>query len=39
MRKAILALAMLPLFATLHLFGKVNAADELIEWWKKYVLQ
>ncbi len=35
---AILAMAMLPLHAVLLIFGKVDAADHLIEWWKKYVV-
>lgn len=35
---AVLAMAMLPLHSLLWIFGKVEAADQLIEWWKKYVL-
>src|ERR1700677_803366 len=34
----ILAFALLPLHGALQVFGDVDAADELIEWWKKYVL-
>jgi hypothetical protein len=33
----IIAIAMLPLYATLQILGQTHASDMLIEWWKNEI--